>query len=131
MDEQQATLAAMEEEVAEYHELEELFELTEAPHAEITTSRKEISLLKMTWDMVSLYEELKAKWSSTMWFDIDTDSLTGELNRLQTQVKKMPKEIKKWDVYAIRLEGEIKNMSVVVPLVAQLSSNAMQVRNVS
>ena len=85
----------------------------------------------MTWDMVSLYEELKAKWSSTMWFDIDTDSLTGELNRLQTQVKKMPKEIKKWDVYAIRLEGEIKNMSVVVPLVAQLSSNAMQVRNVS
>ena len=129
MDEQQATLASIEKEAAEYHELEELFELTEAPHVEITTSRKEIALLKRTWDMVSLYEELKSKWSSTMWFDIDTDSLTGELNRLQTQVKKMPKEIKKWDVYAIRLEGEIKNMSVVVPLVAQLSSNAMQDRH--
>lgn len=129
MDEQQLQLSFMETEAVEYHELEELFELTEAPHNEITASRKEISLLKMTWDMVSLYEELKSKWSSTMWFDINTDALTQELNHLQKQVKRMPKDVKKWDVYRTRLEGGIKNMSIVVPLVAQLSSNAMQDRH--
>ena len=79
--------------------------------------------------MVSLYEELKTKWSSTMWFDIDTDNLTEELNRLTMQVKRMPKEIKKWDVYSLRLAGEIKNMSIVVPLVAQLASPSMQDRH--
>ena len=45
------------------------------------------------------------------------------------QVKRMPKEIKKWDVYSLRLAGEIKNMSIVVPLVAQLASPSMQDRH--
>ena len=49
--------------------------------------------------------------------------------RLQNQIKRMPREVKGWPVYKQRLEGEVRNMGIVIPLVAELKTDAMQDRH--
>ena len=78
--------------------------------------------------MVSLFEELKGRWSTTMWFDIDTDYLQEELVRLQNQIKRMPREVKGWPVYKQRLEERHEHGNSD-PISRTLKTDAMQDRH--
>ena len=88
----------------------------------------EIILLKSVWDMVAIINALFEKWSSTLWLDIDTDMLMDETVLLDKQVSGMTREMRNWDVYKT-LYARVKNMAVVIPLISELHSEAMQERH--
>ena len=65
---------------------------------------------------------------STLWLDIDTDMLMDETVLLDKQVSGMTREMRNWDVYKT-LYARVKNMAVVIPLISELHSEAMQERH--
>ena len=128
IDEQEKNLQAVEKEAEDFHDLEELFELSESSYSELVDSRREIVLLKSIWDMTAIINTLFEKWSSTLWLDIDTDMLMDETVLLDKQVSSMTREMRNWDVYKT-LYDRVKNMAVVIPLISELHSEAMQERH--
>ena len=128
IDESQQKLVKMETEAQAFTELEELFELTSARHARLKDMRLELGLLKMVWDTICLVQFLFSSWKSTLWADIDTEVLLDETKMLQTQIKKLPRRVRDWDVYQ-NLEAEVRNMATVLPLVHELHSPAMRDRH--
>ena len=78
--------------------------------------------------MVAIINALFEKWSSTLWLDIDTDMLMDETVLLDKQVSGMTREMRNWDVYKT-LYARVKNMAVVIPLISELHSEAMQERH--
>jgi dynein heavy chain len=128
IDEYQVKLVKMETEAQAFTELEELFELTSSRHTRLKDMRMELQLLKMVWDTICLVQFLFSSWKSTLWADIDTEVLLDETKMLQTQIKKLPRRVRDWDVYQ-NLEAEVRNMATVLPLVHELHSPAMRDRH--
>ena len=128
IDESQQKLVKMETEAQAFTELEELFELTSSRHTRLKDMRLELGLLKMVWDTICLVQFLFSSWKSTLWADIDTEVLLDETKMLQTQIKKLPRRVRDWDVYQ-NLEAEVRNMATVLPLVHELHSPAMRDRH--
>lgn len=74
--------------------------------------------------MVSLF----ALWKNTLWADIKSDELLEEVRKMQSQLKRQTKKCREWGVYK-RLELEVKNMAITLPLVHDLHSPAMRERH--
>ena len=128
IDSQEKNLRALESEVIEFHNLEELFEMAESSYVAVTSSREEIVLLKCAWDMTALVDSKFDKWSGTLWLEIAAERLLDETTLLDKQVAKLPREMRNWGVFK-NLADRVKNMAVVIPLISELHSEAMQDRH--
>lgn len=85
----QAELCKMEDKSRNIAELEELFELAQSQFMGLKEMRQELVLLKNTWDMVDLVENLFSLWKTTLWADINTDALMEETKSLQVGGRKI------------------------------------------
>ena len=118
----------MEVKAAKLTDLEKVFELTVSKHLEIKKNRSENKLLKQIWDMVGIVRTTFADWRKTPWNKIDTDVLISESNKLKRQIALLSPEVRSWPVYE-GLVAEVKNLSVVLPMVDLLHSPFMQDRH--
>jgi dynein heavy chain len=124
-------LLTKEREAKRYNELEELFELQVSKYPETGDTRTEIRLLKYVWDMKALILGTFESWNSILWSDIKTDDLEDVTKMRQKNLRKMSSEypvVKAWPVYR-SIEEAIKNMTIVLPLVNDLHSEAMRDRH--
>ena len=126
--EYEGRMAAMEQRAEEFAELEELFELAPTRFTNLKEARVEIKLLKMSLDMGAKVLCTFDTWRRTLWAAIDTDDLLDETKKMLAETKKLPKQMRAWEVY-MRVEDLVKNMVTVLPLVNELHSPAMRDRH--
>ncbi|KAH6561309.1 hypothetical protein BASA62_009918 [Batrachochytrium salamandrivorans] len=87
----------------------ELFELNTPTYRQLSDCRRDIGMLKVMWDLVSLVTYMFGQWRTTLWTEIDTDSMENRCRDLSRELRKMDKEIKGWDAYA-GLDQMVKDM---------------------
>jgi dynein heavy chain len=106
----------------------ELFELTVPTYKQLGDCRRDIPMLKTVWDGVSLVTYMFEEWKTTLWTEIDTDSMETRCRDLAKDLRKMDKEIKGWDVYS-GLDQMVKDMITSLRAVGELRSNAIRDRH--
>lgn len=128
LDKCQKQLLQLAKESKAINDLEDLFELPPSIHGSVREIEHDLKCLKVVWDNVMLVDCLFSTWKNTLWADIKTDDLMDEVKKIQNQLKVHHKKVKEWGVFK-RLEIEVKNMSISLPLVHDLHSPAMRDRH--
>jgi len=121
----------LEIQVLKFRELEELFELQETNYPEILETRNEIKLLKNLWDFKALIHMTYSDWRTSLWKDVNTEYLEDQNKKLRRQLKdrgNTNQSMKGWKVYR-DIDESISIMSIVLPLVNDLHSDAMRSRH--
>lgn len=124
-------LDELENQIVQFHELEELFELQETNYPEIHETRNEIKLLKNLWDFKASINAVFSDWRTSLWKDVNTDALEDQNKKLRRQLKEKGNEnpaMKGWQVFR-DIDGSIGIMSIVLPLINDLHSDAMRSRH--
>lgn len=80
------------------------------------------------WDAIAMVNYQYKDWQNQPWRRIKADSLFEANKILQLQLKNLPREIKNYKGYP-NITEEVKNMSVVLPLVSSLHSEFMEKRH--
>ena len=91
---------------------------------------QELKLLKNLWDFKAMMLSVHGSWKSALWSEIQTDKLEDENRKLLKTLRANGNDnavIKGWNVYR-DIENSIKDMAVVLPLVADLHHPAMRAR---
>ncbi|OAJ37788.1 hypothetical protein BDEG_21780 [Batrachochytrium dendrobatidis JEL423] len=95
---------------------------------ELSECRRDIGMLKSIWDLVSLVTYMFGQWKTTLWTEIDTDSMENRCRDLSKELRRMDKEIKGWDVYS-GLDQMVKDMITSLRAVGELRSSAIRDRH--
>nr|KAJ3421855.1 hypothetical protein HK105_002054 [Polyrhizophydium stewartii] len=119
---------AMETEATSLKKSCELFELNVPTYRQLADCRRDIGMLKSIWDLVSLVTYMFGQWRTTLWTEIDTDSMENRCRDLSKELRRMDKEIKGWDAYA-GLDQMVKDMITSLRAVGELRSNAIRDRH--
>jgi dynein heavy chain len=106
----------------------ELFELNIPTYRQLQDCRRDIGMLKTIWDLVGLVIFMFNQWRTTLWTEIDTDSMETRCRDLAKDLRKMDKEIKGWDVYT-GLDQTVKDMVTSLRAVGELRSGAIRERH--
>ncbi len=131
MDRYAAQLDELTAKVEKFHELEDLFELQQTSYPEIGETRVEIKHLKYLWDFKSMVCFIYNKWQTTLWKDVDTDDLEDQNKKFRKQLKERGNSfsiIKGWQVFR-DIENMMSIMSIALPLINDLHSDAMRSRH--
>ncbi|KAI9209879.1 dynein heavy chain and region D6 of dynein motor-domain-containing protein, partial [Polychytrium aggregatum] len=121
-------VAAMESDAAAIKTSCELFELNLPNYRQLTDCRRDIGMLKSVWDVVALVTYMFSEWRTTLWTEIDTDSMENHCRDLAKELRRMDKEIKGWDVYS-GLDQMVKDMITSLRAVGELRSSAIRDRH--
>jgi len=130
VDEYYTKTFAMISESERLRNLETLFDLTESKFKQLDDCRVDLLHLKKNWDLIALIDTQFDAWKKTLWDQIDTDGLiqqTRDMAQKQTHPN-VNKEIKGYKSFQ-SLNDRLKNMSKILPLIAQLHSKYMQERH--
>ncbi|KAJ3249578.1 hypothetical protein HDU78_000105 [Chytriomyces hyalinus] len=119
---------AMESEAAAIKGSCELFELNVPNYKQLSDCRRDVGMLKSVWDVVSLVTYMFEEWRTTLWTEIDTDSMENRCRDLGKELRRMDKEIKGWDVYS-GLDQMVKDMITSLRAVGELRSPAIRDRH--
>jgi hypothetical protein len=106
--------------------LETLFDLTESKFKQLDDCKFDLINLKKNWDLIALIDMQFDAWKKTLWDQIDTDGLiqqTRDMSSKQTNPN-LNKDIKSYKSFQA-LNDRLKNMSKILPLIAQLHSKYM------
>ena len=117
--------------VGRLQELEELFELQIVHYPEIRDTARDLDILKKVWDLKARVAFIFDEWKQIGWHDVDTDKLLAENKKLGTQIKNFGNDYaisKQWDAYR-DVETDVKNMNVLLPIIAELHAPAMRPRH--
>ena len=131
MDKFMSELIDLKDEIDEYGELEELFEIPPKSYPEATETLAEMRQLKLLWDFHSYCDSKYEEWGSQLWNDIDVEALLGVNKKIMKSLRKFTNEnpvVKAWAAYT-SLEAKVKAMDTTLPLVEELHSRAMRDRH--
>lgn len=106
----------------------ELFELNIPTYRQLSDCRRDIGMLKTIWDLLGLVTYMFNQWRTTLWTEIDTDSMELRCRDLSKDLRRMDKEIKGWDAYN-GLDQMVKDMITSLRAVGELRSNAIRDRH--
>jgi dynein heavy chain len=124
-------LKGLEKEIAEFAELEELFELPAKSYPEASETLQEMRQLKELWDFHAYTDSTYAEWREQLWNDIDTEALSSDNKKLMKALRKFTNTnqiVKGWTAYT-NLEAKVRAMDTTLPLVEELHSKAMRDRH--
>ena len=108
-----------------------LFELQIVHYPEIRDTARDLDILKKVWDLKARVAFIFDEWKQIGWHDVDTDKLLAENKKLGTQIKNFGNDFaisKQWDAYR-DVETDVKNMNVLLPIIAELHAPAMRPRH--
>ena len=121
----------LELKIMKFHEMEELFELQETSYPEIGETRNEIKQLRNLWDFKAMVNSTYATWRKSLWKDVNTEDLEDQNKKVRKKLKEngnLFPAIKGWQVYK-DIDHEMSVMSIILPLINDLHSNAMRPRH--
>jgi dynein heavy chain, axonemal len=118
----------METEASALRKSCELFELNVPTYRQLLDCRRDIGMLKTLWDLLGLVTFMFNQWKTTLWTEIDTDSMETRCRDLSKDLRKLDKEIKGWDAYS-GLDQMVKDMITSLRAVGELRSNAIRDRH--
>lgn len=67
-------------------------------------------------------------WKTTLWIEIDVESMEVECKKFVKEIRGMDKEMRAWDVYS-GLESNVKNMVTSLRAVTELQNPAIRERH--
>ena len=105
-----------------------LFEVNMPEFKQLRQCRKEVKLLKTCWDMSELVASCFTDWKTTLWLNIDVESMEVECKKFVKEIRLMDKEMRAWDVYS-GLESDVKNMVTSLRAVTELQNPAIRERH--
>lgn len=117
--------------VAKWNVTEDLFELSMSKYPETTDTGNELKLLKMLWDFKQNVMNTFTDWKRALWSSVDTEALEDATKAILKSVRQngnLNPMIKGWDIYR-DIEGMVKDMATVLPLINELHSPAMRDRH--
>lgn len=121
-------LQQIRKEASDFNNLEKLFELEQSHYKELRDCQSDLKNLKTMWDAISMTNYQYKDWKQQQWRRIKADNLI-ELNKtLSLQLKNLPREVRSYRGYN-SIVDQVKNMSVVLPLVSSLHSEFMEKRH--
>ena len=116
---------------AEFNKQEELFELPVSKYPELPQTLMELRLLRALWDFKAMVMFTYDGWKRCAWDEVDTDKLESQNKTLLKTLRangNSDQIIKQWQVFR-DIEDAIKNMQIVLPLINDLHSDALEKRH--
>ena len=68
-------IAAMETEMNDLYESAGLFEVIVPEFKQLKACRKEVGMLKVLWDMITVVQSSFSDWNTTLWKDINVENM--------------------------------------------------------
>jgi dynein heavy chain len=116
---------------ADFNKQEELFELPVSKYPELPQTLMELRLLRALWDFKAMVMFTYDGWKRCAWDAVDTDKLESQNKTILKTLRANGNNdqiIKQWQVFR-DIEDAIKNMQIVLPLINDLHSDALQNRH--
>uniref|UniRef100_A0A3Q3B280 Dynein axonemal heavy chain 10 n=1 Tax=Kryptolebias marmoratus TaxID=37003 RepID=A0A3Q3B280_KRYMA len=114
--------------VAERHELtsaEKLLDLPITLYPEVTRIQKDMSGLRKIYDVYKSQKNAKAKWSQTLWVDLNIQVLQEGIEGFIKSLRQLPKDVRALPV-AFFLDGSMKEFRESLPLLLDLKNEALR-----
>ncbi|KAK5620023.1 Dynein heavy chain 10, axonemal [Crenichthys baileyi] len=124
----EADLAKIEAERQELTSAEKLLELPVSVFPEATRIQSDMKGLRQIYDVYKAQKNAKAKWSQTLWVDLDIQVLQEGINGFLKRFRKLPKDVRALPV-AFFLEGCLKEFRESLPLLLDLKNEALRDRH--
>ena len=111
----------LEDEMNSLKEVAKLFEVGAPDFKQLKACRKEISMLKVLWDMIVLVRSSFADWNTTLWKDINVEQMEMDCKKFVKEIRALDKEMEcftggyiysmfLYDCSSIGLDSTVKNM---------------------
>lgn len=116
--------------VAEFHELQELFEVAPPSRFDaVDDVVADIALLKHFWDTTIHINHQVREWMETPFVEVDPSALVDECRRFSAAYGMMPShKVRSWKAYTMA-EKRLQNLMESLPLIQDLRSNALRSRH--
>uniref|UniRef100_A0A8C4GZ62 Dynein heavy chain 9, axonemal n=1 Tax=Dicentrarchus labrax TaxID=13489 RepID=A0A8C4GZ62_DICLA len=105
-----------------------LFEVTVSEYKQLRQCRREVSLLKELWDMITVVESSMAAWRTTPWREIHVEDMELECKRFSKDIRGLDKEVRAWEAFS-GLDSRVKNLLISLRAVAELQNPAIRARH--
>uniref|UniRef100_A0AAR2IP24 Dynein heavy chain 9, axonemal n=1 Tax=Pygocentrus nattereri TaxID=42514 RepID=A0AAR2IP24_PYGNA len=105
-----------------------LFEVNIPDYKQLKQCRKEVSILKELWDIISVVQFSLDAWRTTPWRDINVDEMDMECKRFSKELRTLDKEARAWDAFC-GLDSTVKNTLTSLRAVAELQNPAIRPRH--
>ncbi|CBY09824.1 unnamed protein product [Oikopleura dioica] len=123
-----AEIKQMEDHMQELEDNANLFEVNLPEFKQLRASRKDLGLVKEVWDLTKIVTSSMSDWKTTLWSEIDIETMENDTKRFAKDIRKVDKEARGWDVFS-GLETEIKNMITSLRVVAELQNPSIRDRH--
>lgn len=118
----------IQNEAAELHHLQELFDLVPMEYKELRTCMEDIKLLKQLWDMNFHVQSQFNDWMKTPFQKADVNFFLDETKKLLRTLNAFPMKMKSWKSFS-GLSTHMENMKTSLPLILSLRDPAMRNRH--
>uniref|UniRef100_W5L8L0 Dynein axonemal heavy chain 17 n=1 Tax=Astyanax mexicanus TaxID=7994 RepID=W5L8L0_ASTMX len=118
----------MESIMAKLIESAGLFEVNIPDYKQLKQCRKEVSILKELWDVVSVVRFNLEAWRTTPWREINVEEMELECKRFSKELRLLDKEARAWDAFC-GLDSTVKNTLTSLRAIAELQNPAIRPRH--
>ena len=118
----------MEQECEQLQESSTLFEVNTPDYKQLKACRREVIMLKQLWDTVDLVCSCIDDWKTTLWQDINVETMDIELKKFMKDIRTLDKEMRAWDAFT-GIDSTVKNMVTALRVVGELQNPAIRDRH--
>uniref|UniRef100_A0A8D1JL20 AAA+ ATPase domain-containing protein n=1 Tax=Sus scrofa TaxID=9823 RepID=A0A8D1JL20_PIG len=107
---------------------EKLFDLPITMYPELLKVQKEMSGLKMIYELYDALKVAKEEWSQTLWINLNVQFLQEGIEGFLKSLRKLPRHVRNLSV-AYHLEAKMKAFKDSIPLLLDLKHEALRDRH--
>ncbi|XP_006865538.1 PREDICTED: dynein heavy chain 10, axonemal [Chrysochloris asiatica] len=107
---------------------EKLFDLPITMYPELLQVQKEMSGLKMIYELFKALKAAKEEWSQTLWINLNVQFLQEGIDTFLRSLRKFPRQVRNLSV-AYYLEAKMKAFKDSIPLLLDLKHEALRDRH--
>ena len=89
---------------------------------------RDCGLVKEVWDLNNIVMSSMAEWRTTLWGNIDVETMENDTKRFAKEIRTVDKEARGWDVFN-GMETDVKNMITSLRVVAELQNPSIRDRH--
>ncbi|XP_053336632.1 dynein axonemal heavy chain 10 [Clarias gariepinus] len=124
----EADLAKIDAGRQELVNAEKLFDLPITSYPELLKIQQDMRGLRRIYQIYEEQKAAKAKWSQTLWVDLDIQLLQDGIDGFIKDLRKLPRDARALSV-AVFLEGHLKEFKDSLPLLVDLKNEALRERH--
>ena len=88
----------------------------------------DITALRLVWTQAGALVELFSSWDAMPWPQMDAEALGEQCKAKNKDLRALPRTVREYEIFKI-LEGKVKSVASMLPLVKELSHPAMKERH--